>query len=153
VVDAGGVLYNGADSHLKDTAKKKFYKACNIAFGNLHCDFLSDEDSLTIDQELAFLLSLKEQYPALQQLSSRRKIETSDDSKFYAFLKTDMESTQRMLVVLNFQPGQQKIKIDLSGLSFASLTDVKTKEKIAGAKDIEINCNGLGYRFFSIENK
>lgn len=152
VVEAGGVLYNGADSQLKDKSKKRFYKACNIAFGNLHCDFLTDEDSMNTDEELAWLLSLKEQYPALQQLSTRRKIVTSDDTRFYAFVKTDKEKTQRMLVVLNFQPDRQKIKIDLSGISFASLTDINTREKIAYAKAADITCEGLGYRFFSIDN-
>lgn len=152
VVEAGGILYNGADTRFKDEKKKRFYTACNIAFGNLHCDFLSDEDSLTVNADKAWLLSLKEQYAALQQLSTRRKIKTSDDSKFYAFLKTDNRNTQRILTILNFQPDRQKVKIDLSGLSFAFLTDLKSKEKIAEAKTLEITCDGFGYRFFMVEN-
>lgn len=152
VVEAGGVLYNGADSRFKNPEKKKFYTACNIAFGNLHCDFLTDEDSLVVNKDMAWLFSLKEQHPALQQLSTRRKIETSDDSKFYAFVKTDSRKDQRMLVVLNFQPDEQKIKIDLSSLTFKSMTDIKTNDKTAYTKSVEIACEGLGYRFYTIEN-
>lgn len=153
VVEAGGVLYNGADSKFENRKQKIFYTACNIAFGNLHCDFLTDKDSLIVNKDLAWLLSLKEKFPALQQLSTRRKVETSDDSKFYAFVKTDVDKKQRMLVVLNFQPDEQKIKVDLSSLALTSLTDIKTNEKLPGGKSLEIACEGLGYRFFKVENQ
>jgi hypothetical protein len=152
VVTAGGVLYGGADSKFDSPAKKMFYTACNVSFGNLHCYSFTDDDSLTVNDDIAWLLSLKEQHPALQQLSTRRKIETNDDSKFYSFLRTDSRQTQRMLVVLNFQPEQQEIEVDLSGVSFKFLTDAKTNEKIEHASAAKITCDGMGYRFFIVED-
>lgn len=151
VVAAGGLLYNGADSKLETKEEKKFFTACNIAFGNLHCDFLMDDDSREIDKDIAWLFSVKEQNPALQQMSMRRKVPTSDDTKYYAFVKTSPRDTQRLLVVLNFQRDSQKIALDLSGLSFSSLTDLKTDEKIARSGTVVVACEGLGYRFFTID--
>lgn len=151
VVEAGGVLYNGADTRFDDPGKERLFNACNIAFGNLHCDFLTDKDSLRVDPELAWLLSTKENNPALQQLSKRRQVPTSDDTKYYAFLKTDQQESQRLLVVTNFQREKQNIDVDLSGLTFSSLVDMKNKKKIDASETVQVECEGLGYRFFKVE--
>lgn len=153
VVAAGGILYNGADSRFDSPSKERLYTACNVAFGNLHCDFFYDKDSLVVDKEIAWLLSLKEKHAELQQLSTRRKVPTSDDSRFYSFLKTSIEGHQRMLIVLNFQPEATKISIDLSGLAFTSLMDSRTNEVIPASQAIEVECAGLGYRFFKVNDQ
>lgn len=152
VVNAGGILYNGADSKFDTPAKERLFTACNVAIGNLHCDFLYDKDSLVFDRDIAWLLSLKEKHPELQQLSTRRKIETSDDSRFYSFVKTDSDGKERMLVVLNFQSEVKNIRVDVSGLSFSSLTDVLTNEVIDEARSIDVSCDGHGYRFFKVKD-
>jgi len=60
-------------------------------------------------------LRTKALHPALQQLSTRTQVPTNDDSRFYAFLKTAADHSERMLVVLNFQKEPQNVKVDMSG--------------------------------------
>lgn len=102
--------------------------------------------------ELDRLLQLRRLYPALCAGGERHQVATSDDSRFYAFLRGSVD--KRLLAVFNFQTTSQEVIIDLRDLpSMKLLEELITGEKmIPAGNNISINLPAYGYRFFMIRN-
>jgi hypothetical protein len=46
----------------------------------------------------------------------------------------------------------RKISLDLSSLSYSSLTDLRTGETLTPSGTVVVRCEGLGYPLFTIKN-
>ena len=81
----------------------------------------------------------------------RKQIQTSDDTRFYAFLR-DNPDQMPVLAVFNFQPGVQSVSLNLADRSFHSLEDLLTGEKVNPAGDtVTFDLPAYGYRFLGLK--
>ena len=103
------------------------------------------------DGEVQWLFRLKRDHPALQQTGSRRQVPTNADDKYYAFLRTAPDGSERVLVLLNFQRGFQQIEVNLSGLDTAGLVELKTGEELPPALTLRTGLYSYGYRFYLVK--
>ncbi len=155
VVSAGGILFSSA-LRLQDPVVAGRREAphlgfaAQIAIGDLIGYDLRDMKSEP-DGEIQWLLRLKREHPALQQTGSRRPVPTNADDKYYAFLRMSPDGQERILVLLNFQRGFQKIEINLSGLDTAGLVEMKTGEEVAPGGTLRTGLYSYGYRFYLLK--
>ena len=112
VVAVGGTLYDEPVTRLDNPAKQRLAVALVATLGDLVC-FCNGKDAVPTPED-TWILRMKQQHPALQQLSLRRKLPTNADDKYYAFLRTAADGSERVLVVMNFQPTPQTVEVDLS---------------------------------------
>ena len=127
---AGGSLYYCFetpydDDRYSDERKNFLYLACVAALGNI-----SVFRKYNPSDEAAWIYNTKGAHPALHQLSRRRKLPTNADEKYYAFIRTAADKSERILVVLNFQDSQENVKIDCSGVSAQGFEDLKSNEQL-----------------------
>ena len=149
VVAAGGVLYRSASprSGTLEPPKQRLVAATVVGLGNL----VSMGSSLLEDPEVSWLLQTKRAHCALHQRSTRRQLPTNADDKYYAFLRTSADASERVLVVLNFQPGDQTVEIDLSGVATAGLVELKTGNEIAREIRLTADLPAYGYRLYRVK--
>jgi hypothetical protein len=98
-------------------------------------------------EDLSRLLRLRKEHPALCAGGTRRALRTSDDARFYAFLR-EAEGCQPVLAAFNFQPTPQSLRVDLEGTLSGGLVDLVTGEKMAASGWAQVELAGYGYRFF-----
>jgi hypothetical protein len=84
-------------------------------------------------------------------LSSRRHLPTNADDKYYAFLRTAADDSERVLVVLNFQPRAQTVEVRLDGVNASNLVDLRDGSSISWATPVPIELPAFGYRFLRVE--
>ena len=96
------------------------------------------------------LLELKRQHPALQQLSTRRQIPTDADNKYYAFLRTAADRSQRILVVMNFQNAAANATLDLSGVDANRLTNLRTSATVPLQTKLSVEVRAYGSELFLV---
>jgi hypothetical protein len=63
------------------------------------------------------------------QMGQRRQVQTNDDSRFHAFVRSAAEGSEHILVVANFWAISQNIRIDTGGLRAETLTDLRKGRK------------------------
>ncbi len=83
----------------------------------------------------------------------RRRPPTNANDKYYAFLRTAAtggNSSERVLVVLNFQPAPQTVQVDLSGVATAGLIEVKSNTAIPRQNPLPVDLPGYGYRLYVV---
>lgn len=102
------------------------------------------------DQEILWLVETKRKHPALHNLSTRRILPTNADEKFYAFLRTAADGSERIMVVLNFQSQKQRVKVDLSGVATAGLIDLKHDVLMDRQNPLDLELPAYGYRLFQV---
>ena len=151
VVAAGGVLYYSPDllPRFKDQAQQRLVVAAAASFGDLVA--YEYGRGLDLDEEIAWIFKTKGNHPALQQMSTRRQLPTNADDKYYAFLRTAADGSERVLVVLNFQPTSQTVEVDLAGVATAGIVDLRDGSSLARATHVPIELPPFGYRFFQVE--
>ncbi len=100
--------------------------------------------------ELDRLLRLRGRCPALCAGGSRIQLPTSDDSRFYAFLRGSAEG-ERALAVFNFQPSAQCVAVDLRGQDISALENLLSGEvtKITHQEE-EFELPAYGYTIFRV---
>jgi len=103
-----------------------------------------------IAPDTTVLLELKRQHPALQQLSTRRQIPTDADNKYYAFLRTAADRSQRILVVMNFQNGTANATLDLSGFDANHLTNLRTSATVPLQTKLSVEVRAYGFELFLV---
>jgi hypothetical protein len=86
----------------------------------------------------------------LHQSGSRRNLPTNADDKYYAFVRTAADNSERILVVLNFQPTKERVEVDLSGIASAGLVELKYGELTPHRNPLEVTLPPYGYRFYQI---
>src|SRR5579872_1989342 len=129
VLAAGGSLYAPVPKMQSDD-QQRFAEALLATSGDLVC-YCNVGDKVPAEEASA-LLKMRASHPALYLDSTRRRIPTQDDSKFYAILRSSADRTERLLVVYNFQATPQAVRVDvgaidtsgLAGLSSGSLADI-----------------------------
>lgn len=102
------------------------------------------------DEEETSILGTKYAHPALHNPSLRRKLTTNADDKYCAFLRTAADKSERIVVVLNFQPSPQTVEVDLSGIAAKRLVDVRTGESLQRRPFVKAELPAYGYRFFQV---
>jgi hypothetical protein len=108
---------------------------------------------LDLDDDIAWIFKTKGEHPALQQMSARRQIPTNADDKYYAFLRTAADDSERVLVVLNFQPSPQAVEVRLDGVRASRLVDLRDDSSTPRATQVRIEMPAYGYRFFRVEGR
>jgi hypothetical protein len=146
VVAERAVLYRRLPGR-PEAAQRHLERATLVALGDLVVYGL---DSGVPDAEETALLTTKRRHPALHGLSRRRKLPTASDDRHYAFLKTADDGGERILAVLNYQPTAQTVEVDLRGVAFSSLLDLRTGEPHAASDQLAIRLGPYGYAFFQV---
>ena len=151
VVAAGGTL-NMTLVAIKDNPEKQRLAAAIAATtGQFLADWSDKDDKLASDPGIQWLLKTKASHRALYQMGLRRKLPTNDDSRYYAFIRSAADGSERVLVVANFWATYQNVRIDTSGLHAGTLTDLQNGEKVSIGKAVEFRLPGFGYRLFAIQ--
>jgi hypothetical protein len=137
---------------IKDNPEKQHLAAAIVATtGQFISDWSHKDDKLASDPEIQWLLKTKTSHRALHQMGQRRKLPTNDDSKYYAFVRTAPDGTERVLIVANFWATAQEVRIDTSGLHARSLTDLRSGEKVLLDNRVQFNLPAFGYRLFEVQ--
>ena len=142
----GGVLYKTIRNY-RDVRQRHLYRATLAAVGEI---LVYTRRAGSPDAEETWILKTKQIHPALHQLSTRRKLKTNADDKYYAFLRTAADKSERILVVLNFQPTPQTIEIDLSGVFTSGLVELKNSELVEHQDSFKVELPAYGYRFYQV---
>ena len=151
VVAAGGTL-NMTLVAIKDNREKQHLAAAIVATtGQFITDWSEKDDKLASDPEIQWLLKTKASHHALYQRGLRRTLPTNDDSRFYAFVRSASDDSERVLVVTNFWATSQNVTIDMSGLRAETLTDLRNGERVTVDKTVELRLPAFGYRLFAVQ--
>jgi Alpha amylase, catalytic domain/Maltogenic Amylase, C-terminal domain len=151
VVAGGGALNMGFVTINDHPEQLRLATAIVATTGHLITDWSDKEDKMASDPEVQWLFQAKALHPALHQMGIRRRLPTNDDRKYYAFIRCARESNERVLVVTNFSATEQRIHVDLSGMQFKTMVDLRSGEGILGATETELTVPGFGYRLFQVE--
>jgi hypothetical protein len=148
-VAAGGVLYGRLGrQRLEDPQQRMLQVATLGGIGDMLVYRAHGRSGP--DDEEQWLLRTRYAHPALHQLAARRQLPTNADSKYYAFLRTAQDGSERVLVVLNFQPSPETIVVDLSRVATAGLIDLKTGEWRDRTLPLRVALPAYGYAFFEV---
>ena len=149
MVAARTVVYYGSHGLIRfeDLSKRHLERATVSAIGGIIAYGGRRGDP---DAEETWILQTAYLHPALHPLSARRKLETNADDKYYAFLKTAVNKSERILVVLNFQATPQAVEVDLSGVDTAGLVELKYGELVERQSPFKVELPAYGYRFYQV---
>ncbi len=153
VVDAGGVLFF-APLRFEDPVKTRLAVAVTAAVGDLvsWSTVIDDLWSPVIpDAEEARVMKLKAAHPALYNRSRRQLLPVAAPEKHYAFLRVARDGSERMLVVLNFQLETQTVEVNVSGVDFATATDLLGSARLQREPLLRVEVPAFGYRFFQVD--
>jgi hypothetical protein len=107
-------------------------------------DQLDDSDKEYRDG-LSRLLAARKRYPALCAGAARKHIPTSNDANCYVYLRFFHE--EKLIVILNFKPEEQCVRVTLDGDIPAGLTDILVDEEISiHSGEISVTLPPFGYR-------
>ena len=147
VVCVGGVLYFTFPQP-EDSPKKKLAQAIFASVGDL---LSSGPPSGPPDENWGLLLRTKSIHPAFHNISSRRSIPTNADDKYYAFIRTAKDGSERILAVINFQPTPQTVEVDLSGVAGETLVELTGGENVARRNPFPVELPAYGYHFYRVK--
>jgi hypothetical protein len=155
VVEAGGVLFF-APLRFEDTTKTRLAVAVTAAVGDLvsWSTVIDDLWSPVIpDAEEAEVMKLKATHPALFNRSRRLALPVASPERHYAFLRAARDGSERLIVVLNFQPETQAVEVNVSGVDFSTATDLLHGGVTAREPIWRVELPPFGYRFFEIDSR
>lgn len=99
---------------------------------------------------LARLLHLRRRFPALCAGGERIRLPTSDDARFYAFVRR-LPGAEAVAAVFNFQPQPEMVRVDFTGLPSAGrVVDLDGGEPLPAGDWLEVSLPAYGYRFFRL---
>ncbi len=145
--NAGGVLYTKVEG-IEDRQQRRLQAATVAGIGDMLVYGTADRPGP--DEKEQWLLQMRYCHPALHQLASRRRLATNADSKYYAFLKTARDGSERVLVVLNFCSSPEMVEVDMSNVATAALIDLKTGEWFDRTLPFRVELPAYGYAFFQV---
>ena len=153
VVEAGGVLFF-SPLRFEDATRSRLAVAVTAAVGDLvsWSSVIDDLWSPVIpDAEEAKVMKLKATHPALFNRGRRQALPVAAPERHYAFLRAARDGGERVIVVLNFQAEAQMAELNVSGVDFATATDllgggVATREPLW-----RVELPPFGYRFFELD--
>ena len=153
VVEAGSVLFF-APLRFDDAVRTRLAVAVTAAAGDLvsWSTVIDDLWSPVIpDAEEARVMKLKAAHPALFNLSRRQVLPVSAPEKHYAFLRAARDGSERVIVVLNFQPQAQTVEVNVSGVDFTTATDLLGEVSLQRETLVRVELPAFGYRFFQLD--
>jgi hypothetical protein len=147
VVAAGGSLYHFPPDF--DDPKRQALSVAVVACAG---DVVAGHypSSLAWGREVRWLLEAKRLHPALQQLSARRHLPAQADDKYYAFLRTAADKSERILVVFNFQPEEQQVVVNLSGVATGGLVDLRSGGALERQTWLEVALPAFGFSLYQV---
>jgi hypothetical protein len=149
VVAAGGVLYQ-MPATFNEPDKQHLAVAVLAAVGDILL-YGEERSPKQVDAEATRLFNLKREHRALHNLGLRRKLPTRADDKHYAFLRTAADGSERLLVVMNFQPTPQTVEVDLSGVAARELKDLSDGSVAPHSHTFKAELPAFGYRFYQVQ--
>jgi hypothetical protein len=155
VVEVGGTLYFSPPK-FEDARKSHLAMALVAAVGDLvSLSGVIDGKWSPIfpDAEESRILKWKAAHPAMHNLSRRQALPTAAPDKHYAFLRVARDSSERLIAILNFQPEEQTVEVDLSGVDFDGMTDLENGTRIDPQAQWKIQVQAYGYRFFQLADR
>jgi hypothetical protein len=144
---AAGVLYTKVEG-IEDRRQRRLQAAAIAGIGDMLVYGTGNKPGR--DEEEQWLLWTRHCHAALRQLAGRRWLPTNADSKYYAFLKTARDGSERVLVVLNFCSSPETVEVDLSSVATAALVDLKTSEWFDRTLPFRVELPAYGYAFFQV---
>jgi hypothetical protein len=66
-------------------------------------------------------------------------------------LRTAADKSERILVVMNFQPALQTIEVDMSGVATAGLVEMRSGAAISRSNPLKLELPAYGYRLYKLE--
>jgi glycosidase len=153
VVEAGGICYIDMPDLSSAPIEAQILGAAVIAsVGEL---FLQTGDSYwdwpgELRQAITALLNARQAYPALCAGGTRTQLTTSDDSKFYSFVR---EADVPVLALLNFQPEEQVVSVDLSAVPAHTLKNIMTAEEQAWQRTFSVTLPAYGYGLWAMSQE
>ena len=102
------------------------------------------------DTEESRILKWKAAHPAMHNLSRRQVLPTAAADKHYAFLRVARDGSERIIAVMNFQPEEQTVEVELSGVDFDAMTDMDNGTRIDRQSRWQVQVPAYGYRFFQL---
>ena len=153
VVAAGGVCYIDTPNLRDATLAARLLGVATVAtIGELLLDIGDDHTDWPPDERRAVtvLLAARRQYPALCAGGTRTQLSTSDDRRYYAFVRTPRDDGIRLLVVLNFQPGARELSVDLRGTAITRLEDIWTHQVHEVGDSLSLTLPSYGYGIYAI---
>jgi glycosidase len=153
VTAAGGVCYIDPPNLEDQSLAARLLGAAAVAtLGELFIligEQLEAEDDPAYRAGLARLLDARKRFPALCAGAARQHLPTHDDSRFYAYLRYNQEQT--LLVVLNFQPEAQSVRVACDPQS-PVVRDVLTEEEFpAQPGGVAVDLPAYGYRILLLK--
>jgi hypothetical protein len=153
VVEAGGVLFF-APLRFEDATRSRLAVAVTAAVGDLvsWSSVIDDLWSPVIpDAEEAKVMKLKATHPALFNRGRRQALPVAAPERHYAFLRAARDGDERVIVVLNFQAEAQTAELNLSGVDFATATDLLGGGVVMREPLWRVELPPFGYRFFELD--
>ena len=144
---AGGSLYHFAPK-FDDPARRALAVAVVALVGDLVA--MTHPEDFPIAGETTRLLDAKRRHPALHQRSVRRQLPTSADDRHYAFLRTARDGSERVLVVMNFRPSPESVRVDLSGVDHRELVDLRESGSRPPSMSLEVRLPPFGYALYLV---
>jgi hypothetical protein len=89
----------------------------------------------------------------LHNSSRRQALATAAPERHYAFLRAARDGSERLVVVLNFQPQEEAVQLDLSGVDFETATDLESDARNDRESPWRLRLPAYGHRFFRLGNR
>lgn len=150
VVGAGGVCYlTPPDLPDASLAARLLAAALVATAGELFVEFgdLGDPWS-DYRRGVTRLLEARRRYPALCAAGSRSRLPTSDDSRFYAFVR-EASAQETLLVVMNFASDPRAITVRLGQWGGGPVTDIWSGDRLSVADTLAVNLPGYGFGIYA----
>ena len=136
---------------MTDPRQQQFAEALLATSGDLVCYCEPVGNIVQPASGMAALLKSKARNPALYQDSRRRRIPTNDDRKFYAFLRTSADHSQRVLAIFNFQPQRESISVDAAAINATGFTDLFNQHALTMSNSkIALDLPPFGYELLLV---
>jgi hypothetical protein len=102
----------------------------------------------TVVSGLRELMAARRDYPSLCAAGLRRRLPTSNDDLYYAFLRSTPAGDQEMMAVFNFQTEYRVLQVYID--TPADLTDITNKERRHVDDTLQLSLPPFGYRIYEV---
>jgi hypothetical protein len=144
----GGSLYAPVP-RMQNDDQQQFVEALLATSGDVVCYCNSSEQEPA--KQAGSFMKIRAKHPALYLDSTRLRIPTQDDSKFYSFLRISSDKSERVLAVFNFQPTPKTVRVDLGAINGHELTDLSSNSRTETSQpELVLSLSPYDYRLFSI---
>jgi glycosidase len=149
VLAVGGSLYAPVPTMQNDD-QQQFVEALLATSGDVVC-YCNSSEQKEPAKEAVSLLKIRAKHSALYLDSTRLRIPTQDDNKFYSFLRISSDKSETLLAVFNFQPTPQTVRVDLGAINGHEMTDLSSNSRTEISQpELVLFLSAYGYHLFLI---